>query len=104
MHLSRFADYNNFGPELDLLAPGSGVTSAWIGNTTAINRIGGTSMVSILLTKMRSRVFIHIQQATPHVAGLIAYIISNEGDRSPADMKTYLKEISLSGVITSVRE
>lgn len=52
------AYYSNFGPIVDVFAPGSRVTSAWIGNPDAVNTISGTSM------------------ATPAVAGLVSYYIS----------------------------
>jgi len=52
----------------------------------ATNNISGTSM------------------ATPHIAGLIAYLISKEGNVSPADMEAKLKSYSLKGALTSIRK
>lgn len=49
------ADYSNTGKGVDVLAPGTDITSAWIGGKT--NTISGTSM------------------ASPHVAGLAAYLL-----------------------------
>lgn len=52
------ADFSNWGPCVDVFAPGKDILSTWIGRNDATNSISGTSMSS------------------PHVAGLVAYFLS----------------------------
>lgn len=68
------ADYTNFGPVVDIFAPGSRVTSAWIRNDTDSNTISGTSM------------------ATPHIVGLALTAISVDDVTGVADITRHLKE------------
>lgn len=58
--------------------------STWIGSNTATNTISGTSM------------------ATPHIAGLAAYLIALEGPRSPAALCQRIQSLSTKNVITNV--
>ena len=78
-----FAYYSNDGPCVDILAPGSGITSAWIGSNSRTNTISGTSM------------------ATPHVSGVVASLLT-AGYKTPAEIATLLLTNSVSGTITGV--
>ncbi|KAJ3576376.1 hypothetical protein NP233_g467 [Leucocoprinus birnbaumii] len=78
------ASFSNFGSVVDIFAPGQNIISAWSTSNTATNNISGTSM------------------ATPHIAGLIAYLISVRGNTSPAAMTSLLQSLSQKGVISGI--
>jgi len=42
--------------------------------------------------------------ATPHIAGLIAYLIALQGNVSPAAMTAKLQSLSQKGVISGIRK
>jgi cerevisin len=42
--------------------------------------------------------------ATPHIAGLVAYLIARSGNVTPAAMATQIKNLATKSVITGVRE
>ncbi len=77
------ASYSNFGTCVDLFAPGSGVTSAWITSDTATNTISGTSM------------------ATPHVCGAAALYLSVNSTASPAQVEAALEGNATPDAVTS---
>lgn len=66
------ASYSNFGSCVDMWAPGTQITSAWISGSSATNTISGTSM------------------ASPHVAGLAARVLSMNPALTPTDVNTRL--------------
>jgi aqualysin 1 len=74
------ASFSNFGPCLDIFAPGQGILSAWIGSTTATRTISGTSM------------------ASPHVAGVAALY----KQANPSASSTTVRNAIVNGATTNV--
>lgn len=66
------ASYSNYGSCVDIFAPGSSITSAWIGSITATNIISGTSM------------------ASPHMAGIAALALQANPAATPAAVTNFL--------------
>ena len=79
-----FASYSNYGSIVDLIAPGSAITSDWNTSTTATNTISGTSM------------------ATPHVTGAAALYLVKNPSATPAEVQTALKNVAALGKVTGV--
>jgi subtilisin family serine protease len=76
--------WSNYGNCVDWFAPGSGITSAWIGSgTTETNTISGTSM------------------ATPHVAGVAALYLQGNAAATPIQVRDALYAATTKGVVTS---
>ncbi|KAG8970440.1 subtilisin-like serine protease [Tulasnella sp. 419] len=78
------AKFSNFGEVVDVFAPGVDIISAWMGSPNATKKISGTSM------------------ATPHVAGLAAYLLSTAGPIAPAELATKIKTMAVTGALTEI--
>ncbi|KAF2706449.1 subtilisin-like serine protease-like protein PR1A [Pleomassaria siparia CBS 279.74] len=76
------AAFSNYGAVVDIFAPGVSILSTWLNGGT--NTISGTSM------------------ATPHVAGLAAYILALEGKVTPAALGARLIALSNKSKITGL--
>jgi subtilisin family serine protease len=79
----KVASFSNYGTVVDIHAPGVSILSTW--NNGGTNSISGTSM------------------ATPHIAGLAAYILSLEGKKTPAALSSRLTELSTKNKITGLK-
>lgn len=80
----QLASFSNFGSPVDILAPGQDILSAGFEADDAVKNLSGTSM------------------ASPHIAGLAAYLLSLEGQRSPAELKARIQGLGRNGVIRGV--
>jgi aqualysin 1 len=78
------APYSNWGTCVDINAGGTNQKAAWIGSTTAMNTISGTSM------------------AAPKVAGVAALFWSQNLGLSAAQIRSTLLSQATSGVITGL--
>ncbi len=76
------SSFSNYGTCVDILAPGSSITSAWYTSDVATNTISGTSM------------------ATPHVAGAAALYLQGTPTATPAAVATALKSNGTANTIT----
>jgi len=75
------ASYSSFGACLDIFAPGTAITSDWIGSSNqATSTISGTSM------------------ATPHVAGVIAMRLGMS-PLSPDEVKDWLNSVATTATV-----
>jgi subtilisin family serine protease len=74
-----FASFSNFGPAIDIAAPGVCIYSTWL--SSGYNTISGTSM------------------ATPHVAGGAALYIAAHPGSTPAQVKAGLQAAQEPGPI-----
>uniref|UniRef100_A0A4Q2D319 Serine protease n=1 Tax=Candolleomyces aberdarensis TaxID=2316362 RepID=A0A4Q2D319_9AGAR len=78
------ASFSNFGDAVDVFAPGVDTISAHNLDENGHQSFSGTSM------------------ASPHIAGLIAYLIGRDGNVSPAAMEKKLRDLALKGVLSGV--
>ena len=79
-----FAYFSNYGPIVDISAPGISITSDWNTSNTATNTISGTSM------------------ATPHVAGAAALYLEANSTATPAAVSSALVANATGNVISGL--
>ena len=91
--VDKRAVFSNYGKCTDIFAPGVDILSTWTGSKYAVNTISGTSM------------------ASPHIAGLLAYLLSLQpakdsdyavAEISPKKLKKALVAIATEDVLTDI--
>lgn len=82
----RLWQYSNYGPGVQILAPGVNILSTYIGSKTAIREDSGTSM------------------AAPHVAGLAAYLAIAENINTVKELKARILSLGTNGTATSIKQ
>ncbi|PKS05395.1 hypothetical protein jhhlp_008771 [Lomentospora prolificans] len=78
------SSFSNYGSVVDIFAPGTSILSTWIGGTSATNTISGTSM------------------ASPHIAGLGAYLLAFLGKKTPAELCSYIASTSNKNLLSGI--
>ena len=81
-HYDQQSGFSNYGPCVDIYAPGSGVKSAWITSDTSYAEGSGTSMSS------------------PHVAGAAALYLQSNPAATPDEVTLAVLNSSTQGVLT----
>jgi subtilisin family serine protease len=77
------ASFSNFGPVLDIYAPGVQITGPWIGSDTASMTLSGSA-------------------SSAHVAGGAALYLHDHPDASPAEVAAYLTSTATQGALCNV--
>jgi hypothetical protein len=77
------ASFSNFGPLLDLYAPGVNITGPWIGSDTATNTLSGSV-------------------SAPHVAGGAALYLHDNPGASPGEVAAHLASTATQGLLCNV--
>ncbi len=77
------ASFSNYGPALDLYAPGVQITGPWIGSDTATMTLSGSA-------------------SAPHVAGGAALYLHDHPAATPAEVAAYLGTTATHGVLCNV--
>ncbi|EJD54174.1 subtilisin-like protein [Auricularia subglabra TFB-10046 SS5] len=80
----KISRFSNFGSAVDIFAPGESIISSYIKGPNSTTVMSGTSM------------------ATPHVAGLIAYLTSLEGVKTPADMFARIQQLGPDRILSGL--
>ncbi|KAJ3526668.1 hypothetical protein NMY22_g10076 [Coprinellus aureogranulatus] len=98
--LDQRASFSNYGALVDVFAPGQNVISAWkdSDSVSLLKRCNAEDLRELKIHASGYCLSVRYFMATPHVAGLIAYYISTEGNITPAAMSLKLKTKALLGV------
>jgi subtilisin family serine protease len=78
------ASWSNYGPCVDVIAPGAGIYSSYKTSDTSYATMSGTSM------------------AAPHVTGVAALYLQNHPSASPAEVENAIKSSATMGLFASL--
>jgi oryzin len=78
--------FSNHGEDVDIFAPGSNITGPYVDGPDSFGVEDGTSF------------------AAPYVSGVIAYLMTLEGSRTPEDMWKRLEHVSVKGKVKDTKK
>jgi len=81
--LNEKSGFSNYGPCLDIFAPGSSIDSAWVGASNSAKSSSGTSM------------------ASPHVAGVAALLLESSPSASHTEVAESIIAMATTGVVNA---
>lgn len=82
---NKIAWDSNFGPKVDVFAPGVDITSAWFTGIDASHTLSGTSM------------------AAAHVSGVAALYLGESGDLTPRQLKSAILDDARKGMVKGLK-
>ncbi|MEP6732748.1 MAG: PKD domain-containing protein [bacterium] len=82
--IDQFSNFSNFGPCVDIAAPGEAISVAWYGSTTITKVVGGTSV------------------AAPHIAGIAALYFQAHPTATAAQARAAIIANGTTGRLTSL--
>ncbi|KAF2840346.1 secreted protein 2 [Patellaria atrata CBS 101060] len=95
----RIASFSNYGAVVDIFAPGVNIISTWPTSSTVSPHI---SSLNISLLILRKKTISGTSMASPHIAGLAAYLLRLEGPRTPAALCARIVQLATKNVITGL--
>lgn len=95
------SSFSNSGSVVDIFAPGTDILSTWIGGSSATVSANTPLGISPVLTAVQNTIS-GTSMASPHIAGLGAYLLAFQGEKSPAELCSYIASTSNKDLLSDI--